>query len=78
MLPKKKESDKQKTLIINLENTLVHYQMILSSDEGWPPEASLRFIVNNRIYQGDIRPGALDFLKSINQTFEVVILSTSH
>ena len=40
----------KKTILVNLENTLVHYSLLMSSEESWPPEYTLRFVVNNRTY----------------------------
>ena len=55
----------------------MYYELLLSKDELCSKETSLRFVFNNRIYQGDVRCNALEFLKYVNMIFEVVILSSS-
>ena len=64
--------------MINLENTLVYYELKMSSEENQPSEHTLRFVVNGRAYQGDVRPGSLDFLKSLSSKYEVIIFSSAH
>ena len=52
--------------MINLENTLVNYSLIMTADEDKQHDHQFKFIVNNRKYHGDVRSGSLDFLKTIN------------
>ena len=77
-------SGRRKTLVLDLDETLVHTSLTLESEPGiLPPELRLDVETsngsrgNNRIFYVRLRPHLSDFLKECMQLFEVVVFTAS-
>ena len=79
----KTSSGRKRTLVLDLDETLVHTNTHFDSGEGiLPPELRLDVETNSRggksrIFYVRIRPYLSEFLKEISELFEVVVFTAS-
>lgn len=73
LLPPK--DDKKKTLILDLDETLVHCSTLEMEDSDF--NFTAHFNRNHYSISGRLRPGVLEFLKAVSKDWEIVIFTAS-
>ncbi|ELP86476.1 carboxy-terminal domain RNA polymerase II polypeptide A small phosphatase, putative [Entamoeba invadens IP1] len=74
LLPPK--DDERLTVIFDLDETLIHTHSLLPEDSKHSRE-TCKVVVQNKEYTTSIRPGAIQFLRQLSKTCEVVLFTAS-
>lgn len=74
-LPKKK--NKKKTLIFDMDETLIHWVDSIEDDN---PQFIIKVPIDGEEVEAgiNVRPYALEWLEAVNQRFEVIVFTASH